>query len=129
MIKQYGMLNNTTDWMLKGKKITNHLHTRCPACKHLCIVELNCAVNLQQRRQIQQWTTTAKCQIIQKDLDKFTLSSQEDLIKAYPKCFKGIKHFPGTYHITQRECLTSCLCTTKLPYIKEPTESVSSLAY
>ena len=36
----------------------------------------------------------------------------KDLIKAYPDRFKGIGHFPGTYHIT--------LCSDAKPIIHAP---------
>ena len=33
-------------------------------------------------------------------LNSQPLNTKEDLIKAYPDRFKGIGHFPGSYHIT-----------------------------
>ena len=75
-----------------------------PACHRLRIVELNCAVNLLQKKLMQQKTSTTEHQKVQDDLEKLKpFSSREDLINAYPDCFEGIRRFPGTYHITLRK--------------------------
>ena len=113
-IKQCGTFNTHIDWTPKGTKTTNHLHTRwfvadtpgpailgLPACHRLGIVELNCAVNLLQKKLTQQKTSTTERQKVQDDLEKLKpFSSREDLINAYPDRFEGIGHFPGIYHIT-----------------------------
>ena len=113
-IRQLGTFRTHIDWTLQGTQTTNHLHTQwyvadtpgpailvLPTCKKLGIVELNCAVDLLQKRMMQQKTSTTKCQWMHDDLEMLqTLSSREDLISAYPDCFEGIACFPGTYHIT-----------------------------
>ena len=77
---------------------------RLSTCNKLGIVELNCAVNLQKKRTMQQKTPTTEHQQMHDDLEMLqTLSSREDLISAYPDRFEGIGCFPGTYHITLRE--------------------------
>ena len=116
-IKQYGTFDTHIDWTPKGTKTTNRLHTRwfvadtpgpailgLPTCRRLGIVELNCAVNLLQKKLTQQKTSTTECQKVQDDLEKLKpFSSREDLINAYPDRFEGIGRFPGTYHITLRK--------------------------
>ena len=74
-----------------------------PSCATLGIVELNCAVNLQKRKLVQQKKPTTEGRTVRQDLQHLNsppLNTKEDLIKAYPDRFKGIGHFPGTYHIT-----------------------------
>ena len=116
-IKQYETFDTHIDWTPKGTKTTNHLHTRwfvadtpgpailgLPACQRLRIVELNCAVNLLQKKLTQQKTSMTECQKVQDDLEKLKpFSSREDLINAYPDHFEGIGCFPRTYHITLRK--------------------------
>ena len=164
-IKQYGTFDTHIDWTPKGTKITNRLHTRwfvadtpgpailgLPACHRLGIVELNCAVNLLQKKLMQQKTSTTERQKVQDDLENLKpFSSREDLINAYPDHFEGIGRFPGTYHITlrkdarpvvhaPRKCpiATRPLVREKLDEwlkegiitpVEEPTDWVSSLAY
>ena len=113
-IRQFGTFRTHIDWTPQGEQTTNCLHTRwyvadtpgpailgLPACNKLGIVELNCAVDLQQKRTTQQETPTTEDQRMHDDLEMLqTLSSREDLISAYPDCFGGIGRFPGTYHIT-----------------------------
>ena len=117
MIKQYGTFDTHIDWTPKDTKTTNRLHTRrfvadtpgpailgLPACHRLGIVELNCAVNLLQKKLTQQKTSTTERQKVQDDLEKLKpFSSREDLINTYPDHFEGIGRFPGTYHITLRK--------------------------
>ena len=122
------------------------------ACHRLRIVELNCAVNLLQKKLMQQKTSMTECQKVQDDLEKLKpFSSREDLINAYPDRFKGIRRFPGTYHITLRkdaqpvvhaprkcpiatwplvhEKLDEWLKEGIITPVEEPTDWVSSLAY
>ena len=76
---------------------------RLPACAKLGIVELNCAVNLQKKKLVQKKKSKTECRKVKQDLQDLKLpplNTKEDLIKAYPDRFKGIGHFPGTYHIT-----------------------------
>ena len=86
-----------------------------PSCAKLGIVELNCAVNLQKRKLVQQKKPTVEGRKVKQDLQNLNpppLNTMEDLIKAYPDRFKGIGHFPGTYHIT--------LCSDAKPIIHAP---------
>ena len=113
-IRQFGTFRTHIDWTPQGKQTTNCLHTRwyvadtpgpailgLPTCNKLGTVQLNCAVDLQQKRMMQQKTPTTECQWMHEDLETLqTLSSREDLISAYPDHFEGIGCFPGTYHIT-----------------------------
>ena len=164
-IKQYGTLDTHIDWTPKGTKTTNRLHTwwfvadtpgpailGLPACHRLRIVELNCAVNLLQKKLTQQKTSTTERQKVQDDLEKLNpFSSREDLINAYPDRFEGTGHFPGTYHITlQKDARPVVHAPRKCPIamrplvhekldewlkegiitpVEEPTDWVSSLAY
>ena len=78
-------------------------------------MELNSAVNLQKKKLVQQKKPTTECGKVNKDLQDLKpppLNTKEDLIKAYPDRFKGIGHFPGTYHIT--------LCSDAKPIIHAP---------
>ena len=116
-IRQFGTFRTHIDWTLQGTQTNSHLHTQwyvadtpgpailgLPACNKLGIVELNCAVDLLQKRMTQEKTPTTECQWMHDDLEMLqTLSSREDLISTYPDCFEGIRCFPGTYHITLRE--------------------------
>ena len=164
-IIQFGTLYTAIDWTPKGKEVANHLWTRwyiadtpgpailgLPSCAKLGTVELNCAVNLQKRKLVQQKPTT-EGKIANQDLqhpNSPPLNTKEDLIKAYPDRFKGIGCFPGTYHITlcsdakpiihaPRKCLIAMrpLVGEKLDEfleqgiitpVEEPTDWVSSLA-
>ena len=164
-IRQFGTFRTHIDWTPQGTQTTNHLHTwwyvadtpgpailGLPACNKLGIVELNCAVDLLQKRTMQQKTPTTECQWMRDDLEMLqTLSSREDLISAYPDCFEGIRCFPGTYHITlwqdaqpvvdaPQKCPIAMwpLVSEKLDEweksdiitpVEEPTDWVSSLAY
>ena len=127
-IPQFGTLDTAIDWTPKGQKVTNHLQTRwhiadtpgpailrLPSCAKLGIVELNCAVNLQKKKLVQQKKPTTECGKVNKDLQDLKpppLNTKEDLIKAYSDRFEGIGHFPGTYHIT--------LCSDAKPIIHAP---------
>ena len=85
------------------------------SCAKLAIVELNCAVNLQKRKLVQQKKPTTegrKVEQVQQILKPLPLKTKEDLIKAYPDRFQGICHFPGTYHIT--------LCSDAKPVVHAP---------
>ena len=164
-IRQFGTFRTHIDWTPQGEQTTNRLHTRwyvadtpgpailgLPACNKLGIVELNCAVDLQQKRTTQQKTPTTEHQRMHDDLEMLqTLSSREDLISAYPDRFEGIGCFPGTYHITLREDAQPVVhAPRKCPIamqplvrekldeweksdiitpVEEPTDWVSSLAY
>ena len=164
-IKQYGTFDTHIDWTPKGTKTTNRLHTQVfvadtpgpailglPACHRLRIVELNCAVNLLQKKLTQQKTSTTERQKVQDDLEKLKpFSSREDLINTYPDRFEGIGRFPGTYHINlrkdaqpvvhaPRKCpitmwplvhkkLDEWLKEGIITPVEEPTDWVSSLAY
>ena len=117
-IPQFGTLDTAIDWTPKGQKVANRLHTRwfiadtpgpailgLPSCAKLGIVELNCAVNLQKKKLVQQKKSTTECGKVKQDLQDMKpspLNTKEDLIKAYPDRFEGIGRFPGTYHITLR---------------------------
>ena len=73
------------------------------SCAKLGIVELNCAVNLQKKKLVQQKKLTTEHGSVKRNLQDLKpppLNTKEDLIKAYPDRFEGIGHFPGTYHIT-----------------------------
>ena len=72
-IPQFGTLNTAIDWTPKGKDVANCLWTRwyvadtqgpailgLPSCAKLGIVELNCAVNLQKRKLVQQKKPTTE---------------------------------------------------------------------
>ena len=125
-IPQFGTLNTAIDWTPKEKDDANCLQTRCyiadtpgpailglPSCAKLGIVELNCAVNLQKRKLVQQKKPTTEGRNVNQDLQCLNsppLNTKEDLIKAYPDRFKGIGHFPRTYHIT--------LCSDAKPVVK-----------
>ena len=115
-IPQFGTLDTAIDCTPKGKDVANRLQTRwyimntlgpatlgLPSCAKLAIVELNCAVNLQKRRLVQQKKPTIEGRKVKKDLQHLNLpplNTKEDLIQAYPDRFEGIGCFPGTYHIT-----------------------------
>ena len=115
-IPQFGTLDRAIDWTPKGQKIANSLQTRwyiadtpgpaileLPSCAKLDIVELNCAVNLQKKRLVQQKKLTTEHGSVKQNLQDLKpppLNTKEDLIKAYPDRFGGIGCFPGTYHIT-----------------------------
>ena len=78
-------------------------------------MELNCAVNLQKKKLVQQKKSTIEHGTVKQNLQDLKpppLNTEEDLIKAYPDRFKGIGHFPGTYHIT--------LCGDAKPVIHAP---------
>ena len=125
-IPQFGTLDTAIDWTSKGKDIANCLRTRwyiadtpgpailgLPSCAKLGIVELNCAVNLQKRKLVQQKKPTTEGKIVNQDLqhpNSPPLNTKEDLIKAYPDRFEGIGHLPGTYHIT--------LCSNAKPIVQ-----------
>ena len=127
-IPQFGTLDTAIDWTPKGKYVANVLRTRwyiadtlgpailgLPSCAKLGIVELNCAVNLQKRKLVQQKKPTTEGRNVNQDhqhLNSPPLNTKEDLIKAYPDRFKGIGHFPGTYHIT--------LCSDAKPIVHAP---------
>ena len=127
-IPQFRTLDTAIDWTPKGKDVANHLQTQwyivdtlesailgLPSCAKLGIVELNCAVNLQKRKLVQQKKPTVEGRKVKQDLQNLNpppLNTMEDLIKAYPDRFKGIGHFPGTYHIT--------LCSDAKPIIHAP---------
>ena len=127
-IPQFGTLDTAIDWTPKGKDVANCLQTRwyiadtpgpailgLPSCAKLGIVELNCAVNLQKRKLVQQKKPTTEGRNVNQDLQHLNsppLNTKEDLIKAYPDRFKGIGHFPGTYHIT--------LCSDAKPIVHAP---------
>ena len=127
-IPQFGTLDTAIDWTPKGKDVANHLRTRwyiadttgpailgLPSCAKLGIVELNCAVNLQKRKLVQQKKPTTEGRNANQDLQHLNsppLNTKEDLIKAYPDRFEGIGCFPGTYHIT--------LCSDVKPVIHAP---------
>ena len=86
-----------------------------PSCAKLGIVELNCAVNLQKKKLVQQKKLTTEHRSVKQNLQDLKpppLNTKEDLIKAYPDRFEGIGHFPGTYHIT--------LCSDVKPVIHAP---------
>ena len=116
-------------------------------------MELNCAVNLQKRKLVQQKPTTEDKRVNQ-DLqhpNSQPLNIKEDLIKAYPDRFKGIGQFPGMYHITLcsdvkpiihalrkcpiamrqlvREKLDEFLEQGIITSVEEPMDWVSSLTY
>ena len=117
-IPQFGTLDTAIDWTSKGKRVANHLWIRwyiadtpgpailgLPSCAKLGIVELNCVVNLQKRKLVQQKKPTTEGKTVNQDLqhpNSPLLDTKEDLIKAYPDRFEGICCFPGTYHITLR---------------------------
>ena len=166
-IPQFGTLDTGIDWTPKGKDVANCLQTRwyivdapgpailgLPSCAKLGIVELNCAVNLQKRKLVQQKKPTTegrKVKQVQQILKPPPLNTKEDLIKAYPDRFEGIGCFPGTYHITlhsaakpivhaPQKCLIAMqpLVQEKLDEflkqgiivpVEEPMDWVSSLAY
>ena len=166
-IPQFGTLDTAIDWTPKGKCVANRLRTRwyiadtpgpailgLPSCAKLGIVELNCAVNLQKRKLVQQKKPTTEGKIVNQDLqhpNSPPLNTKEDLIKAYPDRFEGIGRFPGTYHITLcsdakpvvhaprkcpiamrplvREKLDEFLEQGIITPVEEPTDWVSSLAY
>ena len=127
-IPQYGTLDTAIDRTPKGKCVANHLQTRwyiadtpgpailgLPSCVKLGIVELNCAVNLQKRKLVQQKKPTTDGRKVNQDLQHLNsppLNTKEDLLKAYPDRFEGIGHFPGTYHIT--------LCSDAKPIVHAP---------
>ena len=80
-IPQFGTLDTAIDWTPKGKRIANRLRTRwyvadtpgpailgLPSCAKLGIVELNCAVNLQKRKLVQQKKPTTEGRNINQDL-------------------------------------------------------------
>ena len=109
-IPQFGTLNTAIDCTPKGKDDANCLQTQwyiadtlgpailgLSSCAKLGIVELNCAVNLQKRKLVQQKKPTTEGRIVNQDLqhpNSPPLSTKEDFIKAYPDRFKGIGHFP-----------------------------------
>ena len=166
-IPQFGTLDTAIDWTPKGKRIANRLRTRwyvadtpgpailgLPSCAKLGIVELNCAVNLQKRKLVQQKKPTTEGRNVNQDLqhpNSEPLNTKEDLIKAYPDRFEGIGRFPGTYHITLRsdakpvvhaprkcpiamrplvrEKLDEFLEQGIITPVEEPTDWVSSFAY
>ena len=113
-INQFGTLDTAIDWAPKGKNVINHLWTwwyiadtpgpailGLPSCAKLGIVELNCAVNLQWRKLVQQKKPTTEHAKVKQDLNNLKpLNTTQDLIQAYLDRCKGIGHFPGTYHIT-----------------------------
>ena len=124
------------------------------SCAKHGIVELNCAVNLQKKKLVQQKKLTTEHGSVKQNLQDLKpppLNTKEDLIKAYPDRFKGIGHFPGTYHITlcsdvkpiiyaPQKCPTAMqpLVQEKLDEfmeqgiivpVEEPTDWVSSLTY
>ena len=133
-IKQYGTLDTAIDWKPEGKNVTNRLHTcwyiadtpgqailGLPSCSKLGIAELNCAINFCQKKPTQQKPTT-ECQQVQKDFtNQQQLNTKEDLIKAYPDRFEGIRHFPGTYHITlQNDAKPVVHAPQKCPITMQP---------
>ena len=64
---------------------------------------------------MQQKKPTTEGRKVKQDLQHLNsppLNTKEDLIKAHPDRFKGIGHFPGTYHIT--------LCSDAKPVIHAP---------
>ena len=166
-IPQFGTLDTTIDWTPKGKDVANHLQTiwyiadtlgpailGLPSCAKLGIVKLNCAVNLQKRKLVQQKKPTTEGRNVNQDLQHLNsppLNTKEDLIKAYPDRFKGIGCFPGTYHITLhsdakpivyaprkcpiamrplvREKLDEFLKRGIITPVEEPMDWVSSFAY
>ena len=166
-IPQFRRLDTAIDWTPKGQKVANHLHTwwyiadipgpailRLPSCAKLGIVELNCAVNLQNKKLVQQKKPTTECRKVKQDLQDLKpppLNTKEDLIKAYLDRFEGIGHFPGTYHITLHSNVKSIVhAPQKCPIamwplvqekvdefmeqgiiipVEEPMDWVSSLAY
>ena len=134
-IPQFGTLNTAIDWTPKGKDVANCLWTRwyvadtlgpailgLPSCANLGIVELNCAVNLQKRKLVQQKKPTTEVRNVNQDLQHLNsppLNTKEDLIKAYPDRFKGIGHFLGTYHIT--------LCSDAKPVVHAPRKGLIAM--
>ena len=127
-IPQFGTLDLAIDWTPKGKDVAICLQTQwyiadtlgpailgLPSCAKLGIVELNCAVNLQKRKLVQQKKPIAEGRNVKQDLKHLNsppLNTKENLIKAYLDRFKGIGHFPGTYHIT--------LCSDAKPVVHAP---------
>ena len=126
-IPQFGTLDTAIDWTPKGKDVANCLWTRwyiadtlgpailgLPSCAKLGIVELNCEVNLQKRKLVQQKKPTKEGRNVDQDLQHLNSPplNTKDFIKAYPDRFEGIGHFPGTYHIT--------LCSDWKPIIHAP---------
>ena len=113
-LNKFGTLDTAIDWAPKGKNVINHLWTwwytadtpgpailGLPSCAKLGIVELNCAVSLQWRKLVQQKKPITEHGKVKQDLDNLKpLNTTDDLIQAYLDRFKGICHFPGTYHIT-----------------------------
>ena len=76
-IPQFRTLDTAIGWTPKGQKVANHLQTRwhivdtpgpailrLPSCAKLGIVELNCAVNLQKKKLVQQKKPTTECRIV-----------------------------------------------------------------
>ena len=62
---------------------------------------------------MQQKKSTTEHERVKQDLDNLKLlNTTEDLIQAYPDRFKGIGHFPGTYHII--------LCSDAKPVVHAP---------
>ena len=138
--------------MMVHSRHTRSSNTRTPSCAKLGIVELNCAVNLQWRKLVQQKKPTTEHERVKLDLDNLKpLNTTQDLIQAYPDRSKGIGHFPGTYHITLhsdakpvvnapqkcpitmwplvQEKLNEFLEQGIITPVEEPTDWVSSLTY
>ena len=166
-IPQFGTLDTAIDWTPNGKDVANCLQTwwyiadtlgpailGLPSCAKLGIVELNCAVNLQKRKLVQQKKPTTEGRKVKQDLQHLKsppLNTNKDLIQAYLDRFEGIAHFPGTYHITLYsdakpivhapwkcpiamqplvwEKLDEFLEQGIVVPVEEPTDWISSLAY
>ena len=80
-IPQFGTLDTAIDWTPKGQKVANRLQTRwyiadtpgpailgLPSCAKLGIVELNCAVNLQKKKLVQQKKPTTERRTVKQNL-------------------------------------------------------------
>ena len=118
-IRQFGTFRTCMNWTPQGKQTTNCLHTQwyvadtpgpailgLPTCNKLGIVELNCAVNLQQKRTMQQKTpTTADTQ-----LKRGPHQCIPRLLWRYRMLPRYLSHHPS------RGCPTSCPCSMKVPY-------------
>ena len=82
-ITQFGILDTAIDWTPKGQEVAHCLQTwwyiadtpgpailGLPSCAKLGIVELNCAVNLQKKKLVQQTKPTTEFRKVKQDLQK-----------------------------------------------------------
>ena len=114
-IPQLGALETTITWKDEETKEVNKMDTTfyiadtpgpailgLPSCSRLSIGNLNCSVQL--RKHGQPIKTCKEREKVKQDMKNLKpINSKDDLIKAYPDRFEGIRKFPGTYHIYLKE--------------------------